>query len=446
MSRVRSMTARAVVTACFVCLAASNTTAPAASAMQGAWEAQAMASGPGAPWWERSRAIVASDGSFTGYANSSGGDADTIHSRFDVSSAGILTLDGLASFRGALDTGNTVFAGTGTWDSGAPGTTELRIGLRMAPSYALVDLAGEWELNILASGPGAPWWERGHVSIAPDGHFSGALTETSGATDPVSGSFGLSSAGVLTFSGSGIARGVLDEHHTVLVMTNTWTGFAAGTAELSVGVKMAASYALADLAGAWEVYGLATGPGAPRWSRNHVLVRSDGTYVSDHLDSQDATNRSTGTLSITPSGILTRSGAPDARGALDAGKSVMVWTDLWTSDAPGTTVLEIAVKTRASTTDVNEREGGAFSITPAWSNPVRAGALRVRFELPDGSPARLEVLDVGGRRVTSREVGSDGPGAHTCELAESGALPPGLYFVRLRQGRRSGLARAVVLQ
>lgn len=449
MNRVRSRTARAAAIACLACLAclaASNTTALAASPMQGVWEAQAMASGPGAPWWERSRAIVASDGSFTAYANSSGGDADTIHSRFDVSSAGILTLDGLASFRGALDLGSTVFAGTGTWDSGAPGTTELRIGLRMAPSYAPVDLAGEWELNILASGPGAPWWERGHVTIAPDGHFSGALTESSGATDPVSGSFGLSSAGVLTFSGSANARGVLDEGHTVLVMTSTWTGFAAGTTDLAVGVRMANSYALADLAGAWEVFGLATGPGAPRWSRNHVLVRPDGTFVSDYLESDGTTDHSTGTLSITSSGILTRSGASNARGALDAGKSVMVWTDTWTSEAPGTTVLEVAVKTSPTTADVAGTEPATLSIALARANPAVGGPLRVRFRLPDAAPAWLDLLDVHGRRLATENIPSGVAGEQFRNLGAGRSLPPGLYFACLRQGERTAMTRAVILR
>lgn len=446
MQRARSIGARAVAMACFACLTAGVAPALAASAMQGVWEAQAMASGPGAPWWERSRAVVASDGSFTGYANSSGGDADTVHSRFDLSSAGILTLEGLGGFRGALDVGNTVFAGTGTWDSGAPGTTELRIGLRMAPSYALADLAGEWELNILASGPGAPWWERGHVSIAADGHFNGALTENSGATDAVSGTFGLSSAGVLTFSGSGNARGVLDEDHSVLVMTSTWTGFAAGTTDLSVGVKMANSYTLADLVGAWEVYGLATGPGAPRWSRNHVLVRPDGSFVSDDLESDGTTDHSTGTLSITPSGILARAGAPNARGALDAGKSVMVWTDTWTSEAPGTTVLEIAVKTSATTASVSGNQLAPLTIALARTNPAGGGALRVRFSLPDASPAWLDLLDVHGRRLATERVESVGTGEQFRDLGAGRSLSPGLYFARLRQGARSAVTRAVVLR
>ncbi len=74
-------------------------------------------------------------------------------------------------------------------------------------------------------------------------------------------------------------------------------------------------------------------------------------------------------------------------------------------------------------------------------NPV-VGDLTLSFTLPGGAPARLEILDVSGRRVASREVGGLGAGAHT--LRFEGLRPgAGLYFVRLVQGARSVSTRAV---
>jgi hypothetical protein len=70
----------------------------------------------------------------------------------------------------------------------------------------------------------------------------------------------------------------------------------------------------------------------------------------------------------------------------------------------------------------------------------------VASTLPDASPARLEVLDVGGRRVFARDVGALGPGSHLVNLASGQALAPGVYLLRLSQGGRARTVRAVVVR
>ncbi|HEV2105052.1 MAG TPA: T9SS type A sorting domain-containing protein, partial [Candidatus Eisenbacteria bacterium] len=70
---------------------------------------------------------------------------------------------------------------------------------------------------------------------------------------------------------------------------------------------------------------------------------------------------------------------------------------------------------------------------------------RVSFTLPDAAPARLEVVDVGGRRVSAQDVGALGPGPHALDLGAARALAPGLYFVRLTHGGRTLTTRAVVV-
>lgn len=51
-------------------------------------------------------------------------------------------------------------------------------------AYTLADLSGNWEVNSLASGPGAPWWIRISLNIAADGSFSGTETDSDGITYP----------------------------------------------------------------------------------------------------------------------------------------------------------------------------------------------------------------------------------------------------------------------
>ena len=69
----------------------------------------------------------------------------------------------------------------------------------------------------------------------------------------------------------------------------------------------------------------------------------------------------------------------------------------------------------------------------------------VSFALPDDGAARLELLDIAGRRIVDLEVGSLGPGEHSSVLAGSD-LSPGLYFVRLTASQGERIARVVVVR
>ena len=78
-------------------------------------------------------------------------------------------------------------------------------------------------------------------------------------------------------------------------------------------------------------------------------------------------------------------------------------------------------------------------------NPAFEG-LTIAFSLPDASPARLELLDLAGRRMLSREVGGLGTGSHVINLAQNATLVPGLYLLRLSRGSRSLTARTVIIR
>jgi len=98
---------------------------------------------------------------------------------------------------------------------------------------------------------------------------------------------------------------------------------------------------------------------------------------------------------------------------------------------------------------VGEAWGTAVRLTLALEgarpNPAVAGQLRVSFTLPEAAQARIELIDVGGRRMAARDVGSLGPGRHSVDLGEDVNIPPGIYLARLTQGGRSLMRRIVVL-
>jgi hypothetical protein len=90
---------------------------------------------------------------------------------------------------------------------------------------------------------------------------------------------------------------------------------------------------------------------------------------------------------------------------------------------------------------------GSWELTlgPARPNPGSGSRLIIPFTLPVAAPARLELLDVSGRRVAVRDVGSLGAGRHTVDLAEGQRLPAGVYLVRLMQGTQTRVRRVAVL-
>ena len=79
-------------------------------------------------------------------------------------------------------------------------------------------------------------------------------------------------------------------------------------------------------------------------------------------------------------------------------------------------------------------------------NPATDGRLHVTFSLPRNAPATLEAMDVNGRRVVMREVGSLGAGRHQIELRPEQRLSSGIYFLRLTQDGRVATARVTVLE
>ena len=105
-----------------------------------------------------------------------------------------------------------------------------------------------------------------------------------------------------------------------------------------------------------------------------------------------------------------------------------------------------ALITPSMTAGVSDGGSLGFELEGVRPNPSRGTGLHVTFALPTGGTARLELLDAGGRRVVSREVGSLGPGRHTVDLAEWHRIAPGLYWIRLSQGANRREARVAVIE
>jgi hypothetical protein len=88
-------------------------------------------------------------------------------------------------------------------------------------------------------------------------------------------------------------------------------------------------------------------------------------------------------------------------------------------------------------------DGVSLALTRVAPNPA-VGRFAITFTLPTAAPARLELIDLGGRRVLSRDVGALGAGSHRIEIDAARDRSLGMYFLRLSQGGQSVSRRVVV--
>ncbi len=85
-----------------------------------------------------------------------------------------------------------------------------------------------------------------------------------------------------------------------------------------------------------------------------------------------------------------------------------------------------------------------LALEPPRGGPSRDGSVHVEFTLPDGAPARLELMDIAGRLVASSEVGFLGPGRHEFPLGRG--LASGIYLVRLNHPQGQARAKVAVVR
>jgi hypothetical protein len=141
----------------------------------GGWEANFLSSGP-TPWWETMSDKTYQDGTYKGTLAASDGSSIDTSGQMSISRTGVITclsgdcLDSPNNYAASMGKGKTVSVGTSGAASGQDG--QIFFFAKQAASYSIDDLAGIWQGNSLASGPGAPYWERDTVTIDADGTFA----------------------------------------------------------------------------------------------------------------------------------------------------------------------------------------------------------------------------------------------------------------------------------
>ena len=216
------------------------------------WEVNMLDGGPTSPSWMRISAETIDDnGNSQGSYSDSNGNTSTISGQFAISANGEVTcisgnncpdLNYNPDFVSYMDASKTIIVGTYGVSATNPDAVNpdavLGVFTKMAPSgsYSMNDLVGIWNFNILASGSGAPFWDRGTFSIKPDGTSTISSVQSDGKKKTETGpTFTISSDGVIT---GGPGRAVMNAGKTVMVETDTWQD-GSGTTEIGVWTKSA---------------------------------------------------------------------------------------------------------------------------------------------------------------------------------------------------------------
>ncbi len=87
----------------------------------------------------------------------------------------------------------------------------------------------------------------------------------------------------------------------------------------------------------------------------------------------------------------------------------------------------------------------ALRIVDVRPNPVTSH-LAIHFALANGGAARLELLDIAGRRVRSTALEGGASGERTMGWELGSDIPSGLYWLRLSQAGKSVTTRVVVVR
>jgi len=109
-------------------------------------------------------------------------------------------------------------------------------------------------------------------------------------------------------------------------------------------------------------------------------------------------------------------------------------------------IEQVAVDVSSQIVGVNSGVApSALSIDQLWPNPTRGGRFTVSFRLPVDAVAWLELFDVEGRRLSTQKVGARDAGRHEIEVKPRPGTAPGVYFVRLAEGRNTATRRVILL-
>lgn len=166
-----------------------------------------------------------------------------------------------------------------------------------------------------------------------------------------------------------------------------------------------------------------------------------GDLYAQHVRADGSLDPTFGTDGM---GIVTlHAGANDPHiAAVAPGVAVVAWSDQRSGGDSGIRMQRVPIPGTLAV-DPHVPGGGAFALAGFTPNPAR-GAVRVGFRLAEPGDATLELFDLLGRRMAGKELAALPAGDHSIALDGAGALPNGVYLIRVRAGGQERIARGLI--
>ncbi len=410
--------------------------------LAGTWNANFIVSGSDAPEWERGTVTVNPDETLSNVSiTDNNGNPDQVinsgASAFWSSPGGLFLTTGQPNnILCQIDSGNTVIVCTETdLSNGSPG---LLIFTKQAASCSLADLTGAWEGNFLtSSGQYSGAAETDSLAIDSNGTWTDSTT---GGT----GTWPISSSGVITAPSDSTFSGVMDADKTVMVATsgaNTGSGGGAYPAVLSVYAKQAASYLPEDLTGTWQGNSLSMWT----WERDTLTINQDGTFTMFSAANDGSTNNNiSGTCTLSPYGAITlvvNAGSSQSiiSGDMAADKTVMVTTaqssindhiEIFTKSAAGALTVTISPAGAVSAGAMWNVDGGNWQASGTTVSGLTVGTHTVDFNNMAGwtTPSSQNVNISNGQTASVGGAYVQQTGSLTVTISPAGALSAGAQW------------------
>lgn len=281
-------------------------------------------------------------------------------------------------------------------DSGGPAQSASPSTSESAPETPVTPpaLSGTLGINQMASGTDKNWWERGALLVYTDNSVSKTTLNSYGATEISSGTISTAGGGSIIITGGSETACFCDSGDTVYHGTTSH--------EQAVGIftalRKAETYSASELEGAWKANILISGTSSPWWERGEVNVDSAGAFTASTTDMYGYAGYLSfgGSLGLSADGHVSMPIFSDLDGVMDAGKTVVVWTDTW---ADGSTELAVLTRQAASysTADLeglwrlSSLETGDVSGTLKGTASIAAdGAASIEYESSDGGNGTVQ--------------------------------------------------------
>ncbi|HEX7880170.1 MAG TPA: T9SS type A sorting domain-containing protein, partial [Candidatus Eisenbacteria bacterium] len=201
----------------------------------------------------------------------------------------------------------------------------------------------------------------------------------------------------------------------------------------------------------WPVGGRSMGSmpiGSQSWPGPRMVADgSGGTIIAwtgrgwDHIYAQRVLSDGTLDPAWPPATGTTVSAGPNKYDPMSvpdgSGGAIITWYE----SRPGGNGLDICAQRVRSDGRLGEEVSGVQDVAPFGlvlqpirPNPLRTETFAVPFRVGGDGAVSIEVFDVAGRRITSRQLASVEPGFHSIEVSLGPSPVAGIYFVRLQQG------------